>query len=267
MPAAAPTRSATLFASHYVDVRAPHAADSIAERLRESGLVTVDGLMSRSEVRSCASQFMTITSHPHSGPDGLTPIHDTGAHAHRAGFAGLGSGELEAHTDRASVPDPPRLVFFVCLRPAAEGGDVLLADGRDVLGSLSGDGREAALMLAKPRTAYYGAGAGHASQVFTVHADGRVSIRLRQDGLARWSPMVQPYLPTLRRAIAGCQRRLRLSTGQGYIVNNQRWLHARHGFSGDRLYLRALGEPRISLSAGFAPDSTGVLLPRTSETV
>lgn len=75
---------------------------------------------------------------------------------------------------------------------------------------------------AKPRTAYFGAGAGHASQVFTVHADNRVSIRLRQDGLACWSPIAQPYLPTLQRVIAGCQRRLTLTPGQGYVLDNHR---------------------------------------------
>ncbi|MGX4688071.1 TauD/TfdA family dioxygenase [Streptomyces sp. JNUCC 63] len=155
----------------------------------------------------------------------------------------------------------------VCLRPADEGGDVLLADGRDVLASLSADCREAAVMFTQPRTAYFGAGAVHASQVFTVRADGRVSVRLRQDGLARWNPIVHPCLPSLRRAITGCQRRLRLQPGQGYLLDNHRWLHARTQLAGKRLCLRALGEPRTPLREGFAANSIGVKLPRTTEGV
>ncbi|MEU6904397.1 TauD/TfdA family dioxygenase [Streptomyces coeruleorubidus] len=260
-------RSATLFASHYVDIQAPHALDACAARLQDTGLVTVGGLLSRRAVLAFAERLMRIAPHPHSGPDGLTAIYDTGTDAHRVGFAGLGRGELEAHTERAGVPNPPRLMLLVCLRPADDGGEVLLADGHDVLASLCSEGRDAAVVLSKPRTAYFGAGAGHPSQVFTVHAEGRVSVRLRQDGLARWSPIVHPYLPLVRRAIAGCQRRLRLEPGQGYVLDNQRWLHARAGFSGNRLCLRALGDPLVPMQEGFTPDSIGVSLPRTNDVV
>ncbi|MEU6230520.1 TauD/TfdA family dioxygenase [Streptomyces sp. NPDC047042] len=261
------TRSRTLFASHHVDLRATQSTTAIAAQLRESGLVTVDGLKSREAVLAFASRLMTITPHPHSTPDGLTSIRDTGAHSHRLGFAGLGNGELKAHTERAGVPAPPRLMLLVCLRPPVEGGDVLLADGRDILAGLSQSDHAAAVTLAKPRTAYFGAGAGHASQVFTVHADNRVSIRLRQDSLARWSPVAQPYLPALRRVIFDCQRHLALAPGQGYLLDNHRWLHSRTRFSGDRLCLRALGEPRFALRHGFTPIPSIHPLPRTNETI
>ncbi|WP_411977774.1 TauD/TfdA family dioxygenase [Streptomyces phaeochromogenes] len=259
------TRPKTLFASHYLDVRVIGSDEAIATQLRESGLVTVDGLTSRKAILAFASRLMAITPHPHSAPDGLTTILDTGVHAHRAGFAGLGSGELDAHTERAGVPAPPRLMLLACLRTATEGGDVLLADGRDILAGLSSHDREAAVMLAKPRTAYFGAGAGHASRVFTIHADNRVSIRLRQDGLARWSPIAQPYLPALRREIADCQHRLPLLPGQGYVVDNHRWLHARTRFWGDRLCWRALGQPRFSMARGFVPAPETVPPPARSE--
>ncbi|WP_328688536.1 TauD/TfdA family dioxygenase [Streptomyces caniferus] len=144
-------------------------------------------------------------------------------------------------------------MLLVCLRPASRGGDVLLADGRDVYDRLVGSCPEAAVTSAQPRTAYFGAGAGRTTQVLTAHADGRISIRLRQDGLARWSPIAQPYLPRLRGAIADSQRRISLRAGQGYLFDNHRWLHARTPFSGDRQLLRALGEPHFALPEGFAP--------------
>src|ERR1700733_4643657 len=43
------------------------------------------------------------------------------------------------------------------------------------------------------RTAFFGAGDGHCTQVFTVHPSGRVTLRLRQDELARWSPLAAPH--------------------------------------------------------------------------
>ncbi|UKY47878.1 TauD/TfdA family dioxygenase [Streptomyces inhibens] len=137
----AATGSVTFFADHYVNIRASHAGDVLAAQLRETGLVTVEGLQTRNEVLTFATRVMAITPHPHSAPDGLTLIRDTGSHAHRAGFAGLGSGELQAHTERSGIPRPPRLMLLVCLRPAPRGGDVLLADGRDVYDLLVGSCR------------------------------------------------------------------------------------------------------------------------------
>ncbi|WP_424852511.1 TauD/TfdA family dioxygenase [Streptomyces sp. SAI-170] len=262
---AAPTRPATPVGAGHVDVRASNAVDACRTRLRETGLVTVAGLMGRSSVLDFASRLMHVVPHPHSGPDGLTAIQDTGMHAHRAGLAGFGRGDLQAHTERAGVPNPPRLMLLVCLQPATEGGDVLLADGRDVLARLVADDRAAAVALAQTRTAYFGAGAGHPSQVFTVRPDGLISVRLRQDGLARWSPLVHPYLPALRRAVGDCQLRLRLAPGQGYLLDNHRWLHARTGFTGRRLCVRALGEPHRPMLAGFAPETFGARLPMTHD--
>ncbi|MFM9442607.1 TauD/TfdA family dioxygenase [Streptomyces acidiscabies] len=258
----APSRPSPPFVSHFVDIRSRHAPSTITRQLRESGLVTVDGLNSRDAVARFASRIMSVVPHPHAAPDGLTVIHNTGAHAHRVGLGAFGKGELEAHTDRAGTPLPPRLMLLVCLQPAAEGGDSLLADGRDVFSHLSGSNAEAVVRFAEPCTVHFGSGSGHASQVFTVLPKKRVSVRFRVDGLARWSPVVQPYLPALRQAIEGCQRRLRLEPGQGYLLDNHRWLHARTSFVGDRLCLRALGDPRTPFPEGFSPDSPHIILPR-----
>ncbi|MFE4830862.1 TauD/TfdA family dioxygenase [Streptomyces sp. NPDC056672] len=249
--------SETLFADHYVNLRAAHANDVIAAQLRETGLVTLNGLTTRQEVLAFASRMMAITPHPHGAPDGLTLIQDTGGHAHRAGFAGLGSGELRAHTERSGTPRPPRLILLICLRSASIGGETLLADGREVHGHLADENQEAAAAFCRPRTAYFGAGTGHATQVFTVHADGRLSIRLRQDDLARWSPIVQPYLPVLRSVITANQHRLMLQVGQGYPLDNHRWLQARTRFTGNRQLLRALGTARFAFPRGFAPRAVG----------
>ncbi|MGW0708158.1 TauD/TfdA family dioxygenase [Streptomyces sp. NPDC002643] len=259
--------SETLFAGHYVDLRAPHASDVIAAQLRETGLVTLDGLTTRPEILAFASRLMALTPHPHGAPDGLTLIHDTGSQARGVGFAGFGNGELQAHTERSGIPTPPRLILLVCLQPASAGGETLLADGRDVHARLVDENREAAVALCQPRTAYFGAGSGHATQVFTVQADGRLSIRLRQDCLARWSPIVRPYLPDLRSAIATSQHRLLLHAGQGCLLDNHRWLHARTRFTGNRQLLRSLGDPHFALPSGFAPHPTAAVLPKTSEPV
>ncbi|MFI0354257.1 TauD/TfdA family dioxygenase [Actinomadura sp. 9N407] len=224
-----------------------------ARQLRQRGLVVLDGLTSRGDVLALAERIMDITIHRDSAPDGLTTIRDTGVHAGRRGFAGFTDQELAPHTERSSVPAPPRLMLLVCARPAGRGGECLLTDARAVHAELVANRPEAAARLSDPRTAFFGAGDGHATQVFTVHPDGRISVRLRLDGLARWSPMVQPYVRDLLDAVIAHQRPLRLAAGQGYVLDNTRWLHARNAFTGPRLCWRALGEPRFWLPTGFAP--------------
>ncbi|MFE6031018.1 TauD/TfdA family dioxygenase [Streptomyces niveus] len=247
-------RPGDLFAAHFLDHEAPGAPAQFAEQLRESGLVTLAGLITREAVLSFASRVMTVSAHRDSDPDGLTTIRDSPRHAGRPGFAGLGNGQLDPHTERSGLPNPPRLMLLVCSQPAGRGGECLLTDGRRVHADLLNQGGgEAVDALARPRTAYFGGGDGHASQVVSSHRDGRVSIRLRFDALARWSPIVQPHLPALRAAALDHQQSLRLEPGQGYLLDNQRWLHARTAFIGDRLHWRALGNPHFNLRQGFAP--------------
>ncbi|MEV5506634.1 TauD/TfdA family dioxygenase [Streptomyces orinoci] len=246
-------RKADPFWSHYLHIHSPRAQKVIEERLQQSGLVILDGFSTRRAVIDFAERIMDLTPHRDSDPDGLTTIRDTRRHAHLAGYAGLTNGEVAPHTERAGIPTPPRLMLMVCGTPAAHGGTCLLTDGRSVHTEIAARMREVAVALAKPRTAFFGAADGHATQVFTEHPDGRVSLRLRLDGLARFSPLVQPHLPMLRAVLSTHQIPLKLAAGQGYLLDNHRWLHARTAFTGLRLFWRALGEPRFVLPRGFAP--------------
>ncbi|MFJ5678081.1 hypothetical protein [Streptomyces sp. NPDC093097] len=54
---------------------------------------------------------------------------------------------------------------------------------------------------------------------------------------------------------------MELHAGEGYLLDNYRWLHARTAFLGTRRCYRALGNPRSRLPHGFAPhDETAVPL-------
>jgi hypothetical protein len=254
-----------MFAEHQVDLGAADAEHVIAAQLRETGLVTFGGLGDRAAVLGLASRLMGLAGHRDSDPDGLTTIHDVRRQRHRPGFEGLGHGPLALHTEGSSLPTPPRLMLMVCERPAERGGWVLLADGRDVHADLADRDPEALFMLSRPRTVFFGTGAGHPAQVFTPHPDSRVSVRLRQDGLAQWSPLLRPYVPRLAEAALRAQRGVLLAAGQGYLVDNHRWLHARTEFTGARRCLRALGEPRFELARGFGPGAAGAIGPPTTE--
>ncbi|MFE3945898.1 TauD/TfdA family dioxygenase [Streptomyces sp. NPDC059118] len=232
-------------------------AGGVAEQLRERGLVMVGGLTSREAVLAFARRFMRLVPHRDSDPDALTTIRDIGRKAGRPGMAGLGSGELRAHTEGSSVPEPPRLMLLVRLRPSLTGGRALLTDGQAVHDHLAASNPDVVEHMSLPGIAFYGDAGRHPSQIFTRHPDGRVSLRFRQDGLAAFSPLVERFLPDLREAIAAHERSIVLSRGQGYLIDNRRYFHARTAFDGPRRCVRALGMPLFAMSEGFEAGDTG----------
>ncbi|MFJ9841774.1 TauD/TfdA family dioxygenase [Kitasatospora sp. NPDC101155] len=219
--------------------------------LREHGLVRLARLGGRDDVLLAAGRLMSsLWKHRDADPDGLTVIRDTGRHAGRAGFAGLGRGALALHTECAQYPDPPRLLLLVCARAGDTGGESLLVDAQDVLAELAAHHPAAIEALAADRAAYFGGSSGHFAPVLQQLPAGRWRLRLRQDDLARFSPDAEAHLPALRQAIDRNTQRLRLAPGQGVVLDNHRLLHGRTAFSGERLILRALGEPHSALALG-----------------
>jgi hypothetical protein len=104
----------------------------------------------------------------------------------------------------------------------------------------------------------FGGAAGFLGSVFEHQPDGRVAIRLRMDDLARFSPLAHRALPALRDASERHTVTFRLSAGEGYVVANRRWLHARRAFAGDRAMWRVIADPhpRWAIPSGFAPSGT-----------
>ncbi|PJN32297.1 hypothetical protein CG747_43225 [Streptomyces sp. CB02959] len=242
-----------LFSASYVNLHGRGAPRAVEKQLSEVGLVTFDGIHSRAAVLDLASRYLHVSAHRDSAPDGLTVIHDTGRHAQRAGFDGLGRGELAPHTDRSSLPVPPHLMLFVCARPAESGGICLLTDGRELYSDLQANQPDALAAFADQRAAFFGRSDGVFAPVFDLLPGGRCSIRLRQDGLVRWHPFTRAYVPELRAAPTRHQQPLELRAGEGYLLDNHRWLHARTAFLGVRRCSRALGNPRFRLPRGFTP--------------
>jgi FxLD family lantipeptide len=221
------------------------------EVLREHGVLRLSGFDGRDDVLLAAGRLMsTLWQHRDADPDGLTVIRDTGHHSGRPGFAGLGRGALALHTECAQHPDPPRLLLLACARAGDSGGESLLVDGQAVLAELAAHHPATVEALSADRAAYFGGSGGHFAPVLQQLPAGRWRLRLRQDDLARFSPEAQAHLSALRQVIDRNTHRLRLAPGQGVVLDNHRLLHGRTAFSGERLILRALGDPHPALGLG-----------------
>ncbi len=80
-------------------------------------------------------------------------------------------------------------------------------------------------------------------------------VRLRLDDLAQFSPQATRALPALRATISRHAITFALAAGQGYVLDNHRWLHGRRAYTGHRVIYRVTGNPatHLGIAPGFTP--------------
>jgi alpha-ketoglutarate-dependent taurine dioxygenase len=253
-------------AAHYAagNLHDPQALPRVRQLLSRDGLALFRSVGSRAEVLALARALMTVFPHPDADPDGITLITDLGAVGKQPGAAGFSHRELSAHTDRSGACSPPALLLAVCGRPAQEGGASKLTDGLAVYQQLAAASPPAAAAFTQPRSVLFGGASGYLGEVFTPGpAPPRLQLRLRLDDLVAFAPDLQPHLPLLHAIIDRNTLTVPLAAGEGYVLDNHRWLHARETFTGTRTLYRMLGNPLPGAgihpgipASGAAPEGT-----------
>lgn len=237
----------------YLDLRTPGWRDALLRRLAADGMAPTTGITSREEMQAVARELVEVRWHPLNDPDGITTLADQGDQ--RPGWGAHANVELPPHTDGSAVEHPPRLILVSCLQSAAEGGESWFIDGKAVYETLAENHPAELEALSEPGSVVFN---GYRSAIFEGIA-GRVVVRIRFDDLVEYGPEVHAALPALKAAIAEHTQTVRLNSGEGYVVDNSRWIHGRAAFAGDRVMLRALGDllPGSVLPLGFPVDGSG----------
>jgi hypothetical protein len=87
----------------------------------------------------------------------------------------------------------------------------------------------------------FGFGRGrYAGSVFEHITRNRLMCRFRADGAGFADVRIGTSMQILMDLLERFCVKLKLETGQGYVVNNGRWLHGRSAFVGHREFLRVL---------------------------
>jgi alpha-ketoglutarate-dependent taurine dioxygenase len=236
-----------------VNVGEPGAASRLVRALSHAGFALLDGVLDAGTLLRVARSIATIVPHRDSRPDGVTVLTNRGPVSERRGFAGFSPKELMPHTDRSGVAHPPALLMMACDQPAHTGGECIMVDGAAVYTDLAENEPEAVQALSTPRSALFGGAAGYLGSVFTPESNGRITVRLRLDNLARFSPQATRWLPQLRATIDRHAVTVQLRITQGYVLDNRRWLHGRRAFIGNRVLYRVTANPlpRLAIPSGF----------------
>ncbi|QWF78228.1 TauD/TfdA family dioxygenase [Amycolatopsis sp. CA-230715] len=229
---------------------------TLSAALADKGIAPFSDVSTAAEVADLARTTGIVVGHRDSNQNGITAITARAEPAgESSGLAGFTRTALALHTDRSGITEPPHLLFVACARAVATGGECVTVDACAIYDDLARCDPEALADLSTPRTVLFGGAAGYLGAVFTSLADERIAIRLRFDKLAKFSPLAARHLPVLREVIDRHSNTFSLQPGEGYVLDNHRWLHGRRAFTGDRLLYRVHANPRPSfaLPRGFRP--------------
>lgn len=238
-----------------VDVASIGGVGELAAVVARRGVAVFNGVPNEHALLRLGARLGVVVPHRDSAATGITVISDRRAPAPQPGRAGFTSRGLAPHTDCSDRPQPPQIVVMACTHPGDRGGESVLVDGQAVYAELATVRPDALADLSAARGAYFGGAAGLVGNVFEPGPTGLISLRLRLDELVRFAPSTQRWLPLLRQIIDRHTLTVTLPAGGGYVLNNRRWLHGRHGFTGQRVMRRLLLQPHPAwhIPRGFTP--------------
>jgi hypothetical protein len=158
------------------------------------------------------------------------------------GFAGFGNDFMSPHTDGTGQAWPPELIGLACAKPADSGGEALLVDGLAIIEELLRTEEETIRALAVPGSVRFGESTERYAVLTRLDGKNRYYLRYRADGQADFGDLTD-HVARLQSSIARHTRAVRLARGDGYVLQNGRWLHGRTAFTGSREMLRLIGRP------------------------
>ena len=228
------------------EIRSWHVNDNVDVLLDEfsaKGLVLLEGIDKPEVLLRTLSPLGTVYYHRDSLANGLTHVSESGDGLRSAGYDGkLGFTQdgLIPHTDRSGAQVPPNILAFWIESQAAISGASLFVDGFVLFEEISYRFPAELAVLCRQNSAVFKSENGYfESSIFSVAGES-LSIRFRFDQMIFLSPDAAKAVEVMLRVIRELSLVKRLSAGQGYLIDNMRWLHGRTHFVGARSAYRLL---------------------------
>lgn len=159
---------------------------------------------------------------------------------------GYTNAAVELHTDQPFIDDPPRYQLLFCVRPAASGGENMVADAGRTAAYLRALDRHAFEVLSGTPVLFHRKQKAFESKVTCpiLHYENGDFVQVRSsyftyaplnlpfDRMEQWYRAYQTF--TRLTESPACQYRFKLQAGDFVLYDNYRMLHGRTAFSGAR---------------------------------
>ncbi|KAL2809178.1 hypothetical protein BJX63DRAFT_370058 [Aspergillus granulosus] len=216
--------------------RLPNNFEAIQEDFYSKGIAFIEEC-NEEILRELAHQLGDVVRPRNEGVDG-TGISNIRCTPSLAG-KGYSSEELYFHTDRSGWERPPRIVMSTLKKKSTTGGESLLADTTRILKDIKdqGDGLYELLTSSKHSSFASEDGEFVPRPIFDETSS---LFRFRFDDNIQLSASLVVRFPQLLDILYRNSFAVALQEGQGYVLDNHRFLHGRTAFTGSRELLRAL---------------------------
>ncbi len=213
--------------------------DHLRQQVDKDGM-TRFRVNSRQEFLELSTEFGELFVHRDADPDAITVVKHDPERAGLDGYAALTAGPLKPHTDGSGNLIAPKYVALWCFRNEGVGGECTMADGQAVINDLLAENPWVVDRLSAKNAAIFKSGADRYDGPVVWNDGQQWRIRLRLDSNGFFSTETLHAIEVLREAIAARTFTFPLESGDGYVIDNQRYIHGRLTFSGTREMLRAL---------------------------
>jgi alpha-ketoglutarate-dependent taurine dioxygenase len=195
---------------------------------------------SRQEFLELSTGFGELFVHRDADPDAITVVKHDPERAGLDGYAALTAGPLKPHTDGSGNRIVPKYVALWCFRNEGVGGECAMADGQAVIKDLLTENPWVVDRLSSQNAAVFKSGTEQYDGPVVWNDGEHWRIRLRIDSNGFFSAEALHAVAILREAIAARTFTFPLEAGDGYVIDNQRYIHGRLTFNGTREMLRTL---------------------------
>jgi hypothetical protein len=227
------------------DLRLPNFIGHLSSAVLRDAMETGDGFAtfecgSEASFLEAAQEYGVLMHHRDSDDRGITYLRDVPRSGTERGL-GFTNDALLPHTDRPAIPAPPRVLLLWCRSGSTEGGEATVLRGSDVADRLGELDPEALKAFCAADAAIFRTGADEwVGPVFQMLDGVLKQVRLRFDPHVYFAVAAALTMPSLLRALQDTERVFQLAPGTGYAVRNDRWLHGRRAFTGNREMLRIM---------------------------
>ncbi|KAI1874480.1 hypothetical protein JX265_004688 [Neoarthrinium moseri] len=149
---------------------------------------------------------------------------------------GYSSEELFFHTDRSGWELPPRILMTALSIKALKGGESLLVDGHRFLSHLRSEEPDLYDLVVSPQHSSFRQENG-SFQGRPIFDEAKGILRFRLDNSVQLSGVLAEKWDKLKAAIYKHAYYVDFQPGDGYIVDNHRYLHGRTSFTGSRKFI------------------------------
>lgn len=230
----------------------------IKKNLEKNGLCIINDLNTINDFKNVSVSLGDVYNHRDSLSSGITKIAHTDSGNAGRGFSGFTNGSLEFHTDRSCLEKPPTLMMLYAERNSHIGGYSRLVDGKHLIESLNKRDDYSTLdFLASPGHAIYSdAELTYKGSLLYKRDNGKYGLRFRCDGNGYYSYQDFEKVKKVIEACRDIEHSFILPELHALVIDNERWLHGRTSFEGERSMLRLLVntgdwyEPGFSIEKG-----------------